>query len=300
MSDLLNSSQRLASDTSSRLSSTLFVMALAHGIVILGITFTGGLAPPTDETPSLKVTLLTNVDRAQPRPEDSEYLANTDQLGGGRDDAGPRPTNALFSPDPLTVDGDELGADLTDSVTAESTLAAEQIVTRRSSDRSVAAEPNAPDPATDIPRRAAAMMNLPNRQTLVVELGELAQLPDDADRDDVTSPKTRAALVAEYLDAWRRRVERIGTLNFPEQFFTGDATTRRPTLEVAIGADGDLKAIVVKRTSGDRAIDQAALTILRMAAPFEPLPQELLTQYDNLRFAYEWDFIRGTHRPEPQ
>jgi protein TonB len=59
---------------------------------------------------------------------------------------------------------------------------------------------------------------------------------------------------------------------------------------VVIGADGDLEDIVVRNSSGDKALDQAALKILRLAAPFEPLPEDIRKDYDVLRFAYEWDF----------
>ncbi len=35
-------------------------------------------------------------------------------------------------------------------------------------------------------------------------------------RDELwVTPDTRAATLAPYLDAWRRKVERIGTLNYP-------------------------------------------------------------------------------------
>ena len=62
---------------------------------------------------------------------------------------------------------------------------------------------------------------------------------------------------------------------------------------MAIGAEGHLEEIVVRRSSGDRMLDQAALKILRLAAPFEPLPSSILAEYDVLRFAYEWDFSTG-------
>ena len=52
--------------------------------------------------------------------------------------------------------------------------------------------------------------------------------------------------------------------------------------------------IVVRRSSGDKALDQAALKILRLAAPFAPLPESIRKDYDVLRFAYEWDFSAGT------
>jgi len=51
--------------------------------------------------------------------------------------------------------------------------------------------------------------------------------------------------------------------------------------------------VIVKRSSGRKDIDQAALSILRLASPFDPFPAELRKQYDELRFAYEWQFLGG-------
>jgi len=73
----------------------------------------------------------------------------------------------------------------------------------------------------------------------------------------------------------------------------GATTTAHPHEEVVIAADGRLDDIVVRRSSGDTALDQAALRILRLAAPFAPLPPNIREDYDVLRFAYEWDFAAG-------
>ena len=62
-------------------------------------------------------------------------------------------------------------------------------------------------------------------------------------------------------------------------------------LEVSIRGDGSLGDVIVKRSSGRKEIDQAALSILRLASPFDPFPAELRKQYDELRFAYEWQFL---------
>src|SRR5690606_6503778 len=100
-------------------------------------------------------------------------------------------------------------------------------------------------------------------------------------------------MLAAYLHGWRSKVERIGTINFPTRF-RSDQGYGRPILEVAIADDGELAEIVVRRSSGNAALDQAAVAILRMAAPFEPLPSSIKSRYDVLRFAYEWDFNGGT------
>jgi periplasmic protein TonB len=49
----------------------------------------------------------------------------------------------------------------------------------------------------------------------------------------------------------------------------------------------------VRRSSGQGALDEAALTILRLASPFDPLPPTLASSYARLRFAYQWDFVAG-------
>jgi protein TonB len=52
-----------------------------------------------------------------------------------------------------------------------------------------------------------------------------------------------------------------------------------------------LKSASIQQSSGDAAVDQAALNILRRAAPFDPFPISLKRDYDQLRFAYEWQFL---------
>src|SRR5690606_27519864 len=119
-----------------------------------------------------------------------------------------------------------------------------------------------------------------------------AIVPGTDGRSPVATPSAQQSALAAYLDRWRRRVERVGTANFPEQFL-GNLSHGRPTLEVMINVDGRLGDIVIRRSSGDRALDQAALKILSLAAPFEPLPEHLAAEYHALRFAYEWDFHGG-------
>src|SRR5205085_2558693 len=106
------------------------------------------------------------------------------------------------------------------------------------------------------------------------------------------TPDTRAATLAPYLDAWRRKVERIGTINYPTAA-RGAGTQASPVVEVGIAADGTLDRVVIRRTSGNPRLDQAALAILRLASPFDPSPPGLAAQSRVLRFAYEWQFVGG-------
>jgi protein TonB len=110
--------------------------------------------------------------------------------------------------------------------------------------------------------------------------------------DDKLLADTRESAIATYLDGWKRRIERVGTLNFPNE-----ARRRRlsgnPVVEVAIRADGSLDTVIVRRSSGHAELDNAAVGIVRLAAPFEPFSGALRERFPVLRFAYEWQFING-------
>jgi protein TonB len=103
---------------------------------------------------------------------------------------------------------------------------------------------------------------------------------------------TRESDVAVYLDSWRRKIERVGTMNFPDvvrrQKFSGT-----PVIEVTIGADGKLLQTVVRRSSGHAEVDEAAMRILKLAAPYDPFPSALGAKHDQIRIAYEWQLLGG-------
>jgi protein TonB len=275
-----------------RLGSTLFLAALVHGIVILGVTFTVGSLDDDGTLPSLNVTLVVDADREEARPEQADFLANRDQRGTGQAARGLRPTTALSAEQVFVQAGDPLGADLEDGKPRDRAPNAEQLMSRARSTDHVPALPQPTDDPAPVPQTAAEFTDRLVPQTTATEIGARAELPNGVDesRTLVATPSTQQSLLAEYLDGWRRRVERIGTANYPAQFL-GNLGVGRPTLEVVIGSDGRLEDIVVRRSSGDKALDQAALKILRLAAPFEPLPENVRRDYDVLRFAYEWEFF---------
>ena len=275
-----------------RLGSTLFLAALVHGVVILGVTFTARSLDTAQPLPSLNVTLIAPSRDDLPGPKHGDFIAERSQAGAGSAAEGIRPTTTLAADHPLTQLGDPNGADLNDGTPREPTPSAEQIVSRARSSEHVSALPQPTDQAAEMPQRAAALVENAAQQTLALELDVRAQLPKSYDRTLIATPSTQESLLAGYLDSWRRRVERIGTTHFPSQFLDG-RELGRPTLEVTIASDGRLEDIVVRRSSGDKALDQAALRILRLAAPFDALPDHIRAQYDRLSFAYEWDFFNG-------
>ena len=275
---------------SGRLSSTLFVTALAHGIIILGITFSSTIDDSPGDSPVLKVSLVTGP--ADEPVDDAEYLSNLDQAGSGDTLDSRRPVTSISTADLMNLEGDQRGADVRDARERAPAAAVDQLMTSGDADQQINAEPNATDDTASRPEIAANMLNVNSGQSRSAELDVRMEAPLN-DTDDPTGPSTVRSNLAVYLSDWRNRVERIGTANFPREFLVGNQATRRPMLEVAIAANGDLKDIVVRQSSGDRAVDQAAVNILRLAAPFDALPASVEQAYGEIRFAYEWDFFQA-------
>ncbi|HEY5666327.1 MAG TPA: TonB family protein [Gammaproteobacteria bacterium] len=277
-----------ATEQFDRLSSMLFFAALAHGVVILGVTFAPSPPAEPNQMPSLNVTLLVETDTLDADARDAEMLASRSQQGGGNDDS-LRATRTLTAQHPRNQDGDPLGPDEIDADALAADTPVDRLVSRSPSSRQVEAVPETTDQPGPQPMTAAALLNQAAPATLAAEL-DLEAASASRDEAEINAPSTRESALAAYMVGWRQRVERVGTANFPREFLRGAAPTARPIVEVTIDAAGRLEETVLRRSSGDANLDRAVLEILELAGPFAPLPDVILADYDVLRFAYEWDF----------
>jgi protein TonB len=189
----------------------------------------------------------------------------------------------------MNQQGTPLGADAVDTETLDAGPPPDQLVTRGDSAHRIEAVPETTDRPARVPLQAAALLQLAAPETLAAELDDHVATASSED-NGLRSPSTRESAVAAYLVGWRQRVEYVGTDNFPLDILAGSTVTARPVLEVTINPDGSLAEAVLRRSSGNPRLDQAALGILDLAGPFAPLPEAMLAEFDVLRFTYEWDF----------
>jgi periplasmic protein TonB len=106
------------------------------------------------------------------------------------------------------------------------------------------------------------------------------------------SSSTKEYKYATYLEAWRRKVEQIGNLNYPEE------ARRRGLhgnliLRVAVRADGSVEKVQVLRSSGFNVLDDAAVHIVELAAPYAPFPPDIAAETDILDITRTWQFQRN-------
>jgi protein TonB len=245
---------------------------MLHGILILGLSF-GATISGADGAPGIEVLLVSDDLPQAERNDGATYLAQRTQLGSGnseRTGQAPSPPGGTARQEILLTGADE-GEDHAVSSTAQDTRL---LFTRT--------------PGQDVQRVPQELPELVGETSLAIA----PEIRGPERPDLAVAPDTRSALLAPYLDAWRHKVERVGTLNYPT-VARSPGLRASPVLEVAISADGNLQRAVVSRSSGYPELDQAALQILKLASPFDPFPRELARERQLLRFAYEWQFEAG-------
>lgn len=267
----------------------LFLAALLHGVVILGVTFNAS-AGATNSAPGLKVLLVSDEVPEAERNDSATYLAQRTQLGSGntRESVTPRnPASALPIPRQEGVpEGDSLNrrGDMAGNPD-ESVLTTSAWKTDVHYQAEEGNAGTAPDQPLLLQEQSASQPG-PEDETGPATLS-------GPQRDELwVTPDTRASIVAPYLDSWRRKVERVGTINYPSAA-RSSPLHRNPVVEVGISSDGKLERMLIRRSSGDPELDEAALQILKLASPFDAFPPDLAREHRVLRFVYEYQFSGG-------
>ena len=106
------------------------------------------------------------------------------------------------------------------------------------------------------------------------------------------SASTKEYEYATYMDAWRRKVERIGNLNYPEEAKELNLSGSL-RLDVALNKDGTINEITIRKSSGEKLLDDAAIRIVELAAPFPSFPNNIENQVDILHILRTWQFINN-------
>ena len=141
--------------------------------------------------------------------------------------------------------------------------------------------------------------NSGNGDALVQKALEMARLEAQIDKNwdayqkmprrKFIGARTREYRFAQYIEDWRIKVERIGNLNYPEQA-RRQHIYGKLQLSVSINKDGSVENIEVSRSSGQPILDAAAVRIVRLAAPYSPLPPSITRDTDILTITRTWSF----------
>ncbi|MFO7704993.1 MAG: energy transducer TonB [Halopseudomonas sp.] len=273
-----------------RLGFTLFLASVLHALVILGITF--DLPLPSELSKTLEITLATQP--AEQQPEKADYLAQMNQQGSGTLDhkAAPSTTQEAVFQD---AEINEVTPPQEASAPEPEAVREQQVVTTTAPQpERVAKAPPTPEPVdTSVSLQRFDVTRLSQEiASLEAQLAEERQQYANRPRvHRLNAASTMQDKGAYYKDAWRRKVERIGNQNYPAEARNNNIYGSLRLL-VSINRDGSLREVQVLESSGHKVLDNSALRIVRLAAPYAPFTGDLM-DVDVLEIIRTWRFEPG-------
>ena len=271
------------------LSMAITASLLIHA-VILSIHFKlpDALARATDSALDI---VLVNSKHAR-KPVHAQAKAQTNLDGGGNTDQDRIATTPL-PPSQQLREGD----DVAEAPRRVQALEAEQrsMMTRLKADKRVAIDTRHNDLQSPLTTPELSGLDLATRSLAIARLeGQIDRNLDEYNkrpRKLFIGARTEEYAPAQYLEDWRQKVERVGNLNYPEA--AKGRLYGSLLVYIEINSEGDLVRAEVHRSSGHKILDEAALRILRLAAPYGKFPAELKRQADILSFARTWTFTQA-------
>lgn len=272
-----------------RLGFTLFVAAALHLALLLGVSFS--LPAPSMVSKTLDVTLATF--KSTEKPKQADFLAQHDQQGSGSLEHKATPKTTELAPfQDSKIRRVEPQARPKPNDTPQTSRAA--VATRTPQRDKAPAKAETPKPAQpteQVPEFDSSQLSN-EIASLEAQLSHERQLYAKRPRvHRLNAASTMRDKGAWYKEEWRRKIERVGNLNYP------DAARRQHIygslrLLVAINSDGTLREVQVLESSSQPILDQAALRIVRLSAPFAPFSGDL-SDIDVLEIIRTWRFERG-------
>lgn len=278
-----------------RLGFTLYLAALAHGALIVGVApAPRDPAPPRYET--MEVVLVQRPDETL---SETTRLAQANQQDGGEvpletAPALPRPDADQQTDAPALPEAPPPAARLPQAQTIVDAMPFPAEFLKPLSIETPATEAVDVAPVAKT-REPSATALLTEGLRMVAKNAEAESRPETSlagPRRKFISASAREYKYAAYMEAWRAKVERVGNLNYPEEA-RQRGISGNLVLEVALSPDGNIHQITVRRSSGRKILDEAAIRIVELAAPYAPFPPSIRADTDLLHITRTWQFLHN-------
>ncbi|MFO1369235.1 MAG: energy transducer TonB [Marinagarivorans sp.] len=274
-------------ETGDRLSFTLFLAIGLHALVLLGVGFS--VVHGSKVAPTLNVTLATHSTES---PKEADFLAQTNQEASG----------TAETPKELTAAEDAVFADpnvqqttpIEMHKTTEANNNPDEVVKTQAESHQRVASNDAPSQEPAAETREAEDIDTPPE---TAEKAALMAKRDRLNQQEAMRPRIRrmtavsaiASKDAEYLNQWNETVEAVGNKHFPTE-----ALSKRQfgelRLAVQINPNGTIDSVEILEGAPHAILNQAALQIVHLAAPFKAVPAEVMAGNDKLEIIRTWKF----------
>jgi len=260
---------------SDRLSFTVFLAIALHALMVL-TDFINEDPKPVAKT--MEITLARFDD--EQRPDEADFLAQTNQQGGGTLEEKQRQSSPTKSIDEsMLIQESSAPAKPQEAKQAQRSA----VVTRVADDDFSAFF--SPDQERIEESDSPELQSLIERSIQIAELEasyeqQLQQYAKKPRVTRLTAASTMKAVDARYVEQVVAKIERIG-----KQFFPRDAGRKlygQPRVSIKIYSDGSIRDIEILHSSGNLVLDAKTKDIVSRAAPFAPFPKEVRKERDVL------------------
>ncbi len=277
----------------------VMAVALALGLhaAVIGLVHFEILSGRPDNVPTSLDVILVEWATEEP-PDEADFLAQATQRGGGESPDIDRPAEPL----PLSADEPEQAVqqEQVDSAPIDEPDSRPEMAHVEGPEETIApVEAVEHDDASDIDSTRLIDASMAMARVPSDRFAEARDFPERQRRKFI-SANTREHLYAAYMRSWVAKVERVGNMNYPEQARRQNLAGSL-VLSVDVLQDGSVEHIRILKSSGHDVLDEAAIRIVRLSAPFSPLPDDIREQVDVLTITRTWQFsstgrLRGTGR----
>jgi periplasmic protein TonB len=262
--------------------------SLLFHVIVLSLHFRFPDASRAFQDKALDIILVNS--KSARKPTKAQALAQTNLDGGGNTDQERRATTPL----PPSA-RQQSGAELEQSQRRVQELEAQQqrLLAQTHSKATVRPTPDAdaqPEPTPGLSGRDLAQSALAMAR-LEAEINKNIDEYNKKPRVKNLGTRAEEYRFAQYMEDWRLKVERIGTLNYPEA--AKGKLYGSLMLSVRIKSDGTVERIEINRSSGHKLLDDAARRIVQMASPYGAFPPDIRRDTDILEITRGFHFTTG-------
>ena len=270
---------------------TIPVSIIAHATFIYAMGFGFDVPPIKPKGPVFDVTIV--VPQNTKANKEADFFANSNQQGSGSKNEKTRITSSFASDLPNLENGDELFTS-EKTVKEVADIPEPQLLTTKGKTKNSIEKKPEEQPQDEL--STTIVDNSDQTEAIRKLVAEMSQQEERFAKRPrirfVDSLSTKMAVEAEYILKWSKKLERIGNINFPPKAL---ALSLSGTLILNATLDrmGRVVEIEISTSSGSKILDNAALKIVKLASPYEPLPLKIRQKFDRLNITRTIVFHNG-------
>ena len=272
------------------LTKTMPYAIFIHALLIFGMGFGIQAATHVKDATILDITIVNT--HSEKMPEKASLIAQANQKASGATNEENRPRN-LVSANNISKNAGLSPISSTQATPNTPPVLKPLILTTKGKTLKTSAkldeQPKNPRQQNDKKLAEETLEEARLSSEVALEEADYSKMPKIR---HLNSTNTKSAVEAAYIDQWARKIERIGTTNFPKEAIRRQQSGKLIVV-ARLNKAGKVVSSHIHTGSGARVLDNAALRIVKIASPYPPLPEEVKKRFDHLEITRTFIFETG-------